>query len=121
MSIERSEKVATPSEPELVTVVVPLSVPAEGFVPIASVTAWLQVVPPPEVVWIATLTAGVIAEPAVVFEGWTVKASCFALEQLAARATGACTNGRERRSDTRLSRISPLRAIGRINGGPPHD
>ena len=61
------------------TVFVPLSVPEEGFVPIARVTeAEEEVTTLPFASRISTLTAGVIAEPAVVFEGWTLKASLFA-------------------------------------------
>jgi hypothetical protein len=77
LSIERSEKVATPFT--AATVFVPLKVPEEGFVSIASVTdAEEEVTRLPFASRTSTLTAGVIAEPAVVFEGWTLKATLFA-------------------------------------------
>ena len=77
MSIDRSEKVATPFT--AATVFVPLKVPEEGFVPIASVTeAEEEVTTLPFASRTSTLTAGVIAAPAVVLEGWTLKASLFA-------------------------------------------
>jgi len=59
--------------------VVPLSVAEDGFVPIARVTeAEEEVTTLPFASRTSTLTAGVIAPPAVVFEGWTLKASLFA-------------------------------------------
>ena len=69
MLIDRSLKVATPVDPEPFCVVVPLRVPDPGFVPIASVTGALQVVPDPLDFWIATVMLGVIVDPATVFEG----------------------------------------------------
>jgi len=77
LSIESFEKVATPLEAE--TVLVPLKVPEDGFVPIASVTdAEEEVTTLPFASRTSTFTAGVMAEPAVVFDGWTLKATRFA-------------------------------------------
>jgi len=116
--IDRSLNVAMPVDPEPLCVVVPLRVPDPGFVPIATVTGALHVVPAPPAVWIATVMLGVIVEPAAVFEGCATNASLLALEQLAARATGACTNGSERKSERRLTTVSPVRAIDRFKGEP---
>ena len=74
--IERFEKVATPFT--AATVFVPLKVPEEGFVPIASVTEAEEFTRLPFASRISTLTAGEIAAPLVVFEGCTLKASLFA-------------------------------------------
>ena len=77
MSIERSEKVATPFT--AATVFVPLRVPEEGFVPIATVTdAEEEVTTLPFASRISTFTAGVIVPPLVVFKGWTLKATLLA-------------------------------------------
>src|SRR4029079_14150941 len=76
-SRDRAEKVATPFT--AATVFVPLKVPEEGFVPIASVTeAEEEVTTLPFASRTSTLTAGVIAAPAVVLEGCTLKASLVA-------------------------------------------
>ncbi len=78
MSIERSEKVATPFT--AATVFVPLKVPDAGFVPIARVTdAEEEVTRLPFESRTSTLTAGVIDAPEAVFEGWTLKATLFAV------------------------------------------
>ena len=76
MSIERSEKVATPFT--AATVFVPLKVPEEGFVPIARVTDAEEFTRLPFESRTSTLTAGEIDAPEAVFEGWTLKASLFA-------------------------------------------
>jgi hypothetical protein len=75
--IERLLKVATPLT--ALTVVVPESVPLEGFVPIASVIGAVELVTtvPPESST-DTLTAGAIDVFATVFDGWTVNASLVA-------------------------------------------
>src|SRR4029079_4984186 len=100
-SRDRAEKVATPFT--AATVFVPLKVPEEGFVPIASVTeAEEEVTTLPFASRTPTLTAGgiadaedegtawqcasrtptwtagVIAEPEAAFDGCTLKASLFA-------------------------------------------
>src|SRR5437016_4643898 len=70
----RLEKVATPLT--AATVVVPARVPLAGLVPIASVMLVVAVVTVlPWASWTATCTAGVIAAPAAVLLGCTVKAS----------------------------------------------
>ena len=72
-SIERFENVATPLT--AFTVVVPLSVPAPGLVPIVRVIGLEALVTVcPSASWIVTRTAGVTAAPAVAFDGCTVKA-----------------------------------------------
>src|SRR5437870_3894553 len=71
--MDRLLKVAIP--PTAATVCVPLSVPEDGFVPMAIVTlAVLEVRLPPESS-IRTVTAGEMDCPAVVFDGWTPKFS----------------------------------------------
>src|SRR2546426_1107246 len=68
----RLEKVATPLT--AATVVVPARVPLAGLVPIATVmlvVAGVTVLP--RASWTATCTAGVIAAPAAVLLGCTVK------------------------------------------------
>src|SRR6266542_4884262 len=66
------EKVATP--PEAAMLVVPASVPPAGLVPIATVTLPVNPVAVlPSASRAVTCTAGVIAAPAVTFEGWTEK------------------------------------------------
>jgi len=76
LSIERSENVATPLT--AATVFVPLSVPDEGFVPIARVSGAEEFTRLPFASRTSTFTAGEIAAPAVVLEGWTLNASLFA-------------------------------------------
>src|SRR5512132_312514 len=75
--MERLENVATPLL--AVTVVEPDSVPLPGLVPIATVML------APELVTVllnasctVTCTDGAMGAPAVVFDGWTVKASLAA-------------------------------------------
>src|SRR5512138_413844 len=72
--MDRLENVATP--PLVVTVEVPDSVPPPGLVPIATVMLAVEVVTV-LLNWSCTVTwtAGVIAAPAVVLLGCTVKAS----------------------------------------------
>src|SRR5437762_1936636 len=72
------EKVATP--PTAATVCVPAKVPLLGFVPIATVMFPVNpvaVLPLPS--WAVTSTAGVIAAPATVFVGSTLKTSAVAV------------------------------------------
>src|SRR5206468_13047415 len=72
------EKVATPAT--AATVLVPDKVPVLGFVPIASVMFPVNpvaVLPLPS--WAVTSTAGVIAAPATVLVGWTLKTSAVAV------------------------------------------
>ena len=76
MSIERSEKVATPFT--AATVFVPLKVPEDGFVPIARVTEAEEFTRLPFASRTSTFTAGAIADPAVVFDGWTLKGAVAA-------------------------------------------
>src|SRR2546421_7871 len=81
MSMLRLEKVATPLT--AATVVVPARVPLAGLVPIASVMLVVAVVTVlPWASWTATCTAGVIAAPAAVLLGCTVKASFAAAPTL---------------------------------------
>ncbi len=71
------EKVATPDT--AATLAVPASVPPPGFVPIATVTVPVNPVTVlPRASCAVTLTAGVIARPAVAFEGCTVNTSWVA-------------------------------------------
>src|SRR5213594_2889435 len=71
------ENVATPDT--AATLAVPASVPPPGFVPIATVTVPVNPVTVfPRASCAVTLTAGVIARPAVAFEGCTVNTSCAA-------------------------------------------
>jgi len=68
------ENVATP--PTAATVVVPLSVPPPGLVPMATVMPIVAAVTVlPCASWTVTATAGAIAVPAVAFAGCTVNAS----------------------------------------------
>src|SRR2546426_514918 len=70
----RLEKVATPLT--AATVVVPARVPLAGLVPIATVMLVVAVVTVlPWASWTATCTVGVIAAPAAVLLGCTVKTS----------------------------------------------
>src|SRR5687767_16023207 len=72
--MERLENVATPADAD--TVVVPDSAPPPGLVPIATVTFAVELVTVfPNASCTATCTAGLIAAPAVVLVGCTVKAS----------------------------------------------
>src|SRR3954469_10369918 len=72
--MDRLENVATPLT--AATVVVPDSVPPPGLVPIATVTLAVELVTVlPNVSCTATCTAGLIAAPAAVFPGCTVKAT----------------------------------------------
>jgi len=71
-------KVATP--PTAAWVSVPESAPPLGFVPIATVIFPVNpvaVLPLPS--WAVTWTSGVIAAPAAVFVGWTLKTSAVAV------------------------------------------
>src|SRR2546429_2354163 len=73
----RPANVATP--PAAATVVVPDSAPPPGLVPSATVTFavnWVAVFPCASCA--VTCTAGVIAVPAVVLDGWTLNTSCDA-------------------------------------------
>src|SRR5256885_14339374 len=71
------EKVATPDTAAML--VEPASVPPPGFVPIATVTVPVNPLTVfPRASCAVTLTAGVIARPAVAFEGCTVNTSCAA-------------------------------------------
>ncbi len=77
MLMLRPENVATP--PTAATVVVPESVPPPGFAPSATVTLPVKpvaVFPCPSSA--VTCTAGVIAAPATVLLGCTVRLSCVA-------------------------------------------
>src|SRR5438552_18711181 len=61
-------------------VAVPLNAPPPGFVPMAIVIgAVLLVTTLPPASCTCTVTAGVIEEPAAVFDGWTPKPSFVAL------------------------------------------
>src|SRR5215212_9983769 len=72
--MDRLEKVATPAT--AATVAVPDSVPPDGLVPMAMVTLSVaDVTVLPRASWMVTCTAGVIAAPAAVFDGCTLKAS----------------------------------------------
>src|SRR2546422_122660 len=77
----RLEKVATPLT--AATVVVPERVPLAGLVPIATVMLVVAVITVlPWASWTATCTAGVIAAPAAVLLGCTVKTSFAAAPAL---------------------------------------
>src|SRR5947207_3056907 len=71
--MDRLEKVATP--PEAFLVVVPLSVPDPGFVPMATVTLAVEEVRLLKASRIRTVTAGVMEAPAVVLVGCWPKAT----------------------------------------------
>ena len=76
--MERLLNVATP--PDAATVVVPLRVPLPGFVPIAIVIDVVLVVTKlPFASRICTVTAGVIEDPAAVFDGCVPNASFVAV------------------------------------------
>src|SRR5512146_1162754 len=75
--MDRLENVATP--PTADTVFVPDSVPPPGLVPMATVMLAVELVTVlPNVSCTATCTAGLIATPAVVLDGWRAKASLLA-------------------------------------------
>src|SRR5688572_27592400 len=83
--MERLEKLATPPTAE--TVVVPDSVPPPGLLPMATVTLAVELVTVlPNASCTATCTAGLIATPAVSFDGCTVKASLEAAAGLMVNA-----------------------------------
>src|SRR5712692_5305720 len=75
--MKRFEKVAKP--PEAATVVVPVSVPLEGFEPMDIVTLFpvKLVAVSPNASRATTVTAG-MTTPATAVLGWTLKASDFA-------------------------------------------
>src|SRR5438270_817796 len=78
LSMLSPEKVATPATAAMV--LVPDKVPVLGFVPIATVMLPVNpvaVLPLPS--WAVTSTAGVIAAPAAVLVGWTLKTSGVAV------------------------------------------
>ena len=68
--------VATP--PLAACVSVPANVPPPGFVPMANVTFAMEVVRFPEASSIRTVTAGVIAAPAIVLVGCALNFTCAA-------------------------------------------
>src|SRR5436189_6373530 len=71
----RLENAATPWP--ATTLFVPPRVPPTGFTPMAIVTAPLKLVTVLPIASCAvTCTAGLITEPAPVFDGWIVNASC---------------------------------------------
>ena len=74
--IDRSLKVAMPAA--AATVVVPLKAPPPGLVPIPMVTLALLVVRFPNASTICTVTAGLIATPAVALLGCCRNASALA-------------------------------------------
>jgi hypothetical protein len=74
--IERSENVATP--PTAATVFVPDNVPPRGLDPIATVTFAVEEVRFPNWSSIRTVTAGLIAAPAAVFDGCCKNPKCVA-------------------------------------------
>src|SRR5947199_9780617 len=72
----RVENTATPWL--ATTLFVPARVPPTGFRPMAIVTAPLKLVTVlPFASCAGTCTAGLIAEPALVFDGWIVNAGCL--------------------------------------------
>src|SRR3954465_10626116 len=74
LSMDRLEKVATP--PVADTVVVPVSVPPPGLVPMATVMLAVELVTVLlKTSCTVTCTAGEMLAPAVALDGWTVKAS----------------------------------------------
>src|SRR2546428_10750915 len=81
----KSAKVATPAT--AATVLVPDKVPVPGFVPIATVMFPVNpvaVLPLPS--WAVTSTAGVIAAPAAVVVGCTLKTSAVAVPAVMLRS-----------------------------------
>src|SRR6185436_17536275 len=85
LSMDRLENVATPLD--AATVWVPDSVPPPGLVPMATVTFAVELVTVfPNASCTATCTAGLIAAPAVVLVGCTVKARRFAAAGLMVNA-----------------------------------
>src|SRR5438034_9162063 len=96
----RSEKVATPLT--AATVVVPERVPLAGLVPIATVMLVVAVVTVlPWASWTATCTAGVIAAPAAVLLGCTVKTSFAAAPARAGPAVFVTPEERRAGADSR--------------------
>src|SRR5512140_1279100 len=94
--MNRFEKMAAP--PAAATVVVPPSVPPHGLLPIANVMLAVELVTVfPNASCTVTCTAGLIATPAVVLVGCTVKASLVA-------AAGLMLNAEE------VAPVSPLDA-----------
>src|SRR5256885_6872360 len=80
------ERVATP-EPGA-TLAVPASGQPPGFAPIATVTVPVNPVAVfPSASWAVTRTAGVIARPAVAFEGCTVNTNCVAAPAVTLKVT----------------------------------
>src|SRR3989442_757888 len=99
----RLEKVATPLT--AATVVVPERVPLAGLVPIATVMLVVAVITVlPWASWTATCTAGVIAAPAAVLLGCTVKTSFAAAPALMLNAL-LVAPVRERESVVRGKRV----------------
>src|SRR5438309_5218679 len=93
----RPANVATP--PAAATVVVPDSAPPPGLVPSATVTFavnWVAVFPCASCA--VTCTAGVIAVPTVVLDGWTLNTSCDA-------TPGVILNGVASRSEEHTSEL----------------
>src|SRR5438874_1487807 len=83
--MERVEKLATPAT--ALTEVVPESVPAPGFVPIANVIVAVEVVTVfAKASCTVTCTAGAMATPATAFEGCTVIASFEAAAKVMLKA-----------------------------------
>ncbi len=73
----RSAKLATPLT--ALRTRVPVSLPPDGLVPMATVIRFVAVVTVfPSVSWIAACTAGVIVTPTTVGPGWTVNATLAA-------------------------------------------
>ncbi len=85
LSSVRGEKLATPFT--AATVVVPLSVLPPGLEPSATVTLPVKLGTAfPAASSAVTWTAGLIAAPATVFDGWTMKASCVAVPGMMSNA-----------------------------------
>ena len=70
--IDKFENVAVPPDAE--TLVVPLSVPPAGLFPIAILTVAVELITLSAASRISTLTAGVMRDPATVFDGCTLNA-----------------------------------------------
>ena len=91
LSIDRLLKVATP--PMAATVAVPDSVPELGLLPMPTVTLAVLVVRLPPASRIRTVTAGVIDEPAWVFDGcwpnasWAAAPAVMLKAELSARVS----------------------------------
>src|SRR5512147_923864 len=98
--MDRLENVATPAT--AATVVEPDSVPPPGLLPMATVMLAVELVTVlPNASCTATCTAGLIATPAVTFDGWTVKASLDA-------AAGLMLN------DDDVAPVNPLELAARV-------